>query len=395
MSLSFEKPLRPSDPRPDSGRRIGRRGTLGGASSLRVLVVLATLFAMTFRPGVAEDRVWMQGLVDAEVWDTDFESGFMTRAEGDPAPLGRLRLWAAGSFTDRLQGFALGRLEGGRASEAGETQVELEQAYLRYSFAAPRRLVLQAGKLSLPYGNFARRYFSSDNPLIGNPLSYYLSYPLGIQVNGAVARFDYMMAVLDGPLTRQTYLKDPRSSPRPALAAGVTPVTGFRLGAYFTRGAYLSPDARTWLLPGKNLEDFKEKVVGGDLEYGRGHFELNGELTQTRLEVPAAGIARGRIWYLEPKYTFSPRWYAALRWEQGNAPDAHWIWGTRWAALKARVHDLETGVGFRINPRFLVKASHRVELGRDDPGGGGPNGHAVALEFSYRFDLNAWFHRPR
>ena len=84
-----------------------------------------------------------------------------------------------------------------------------------------------------------------------------------------------------------------------------------------------------------------------------------------------------------------------MRWEQGNAPDAMWIWGTQWAAVKARIHDLETGVGFRINPRLLVKASHRVEIGRDDPGGGGANGHAFALEFSYRFDLNAWFHPPR
>jgi hypothetical protein len=394
MLHSCENPWRISGPRPDLGGGCRRRGPIRGVSRLRVFLFTAALLFLAPRSGAAEDRVWIQGLADAEVWNTDFEPGPLTRAEGDTAALGRLRLWAEGSFTDRLQGFLLGRLEGGRASETGETETKLEQAYLRYSFAEPRRLILQAGRLTLPYGNVARRYLSSDNPLVGAPLSYYLSYPLGVQLNGAVARFDYMVAVLDGPLTRQTYLAEPRSSARPALAAGVTPITGFRLGAYFTRGNYLSPKADAWLLPGKKLEDYDEKVLGGDLEYGLGHFELQGEVTQRRLDVPAAGIARGRAWYLEPKYTFSPRWYAAMRWEQGNLPDALWIWGTQWAATKERIHDLETGIGFRIAPRFLVKASHRVEIGRDQPGGGA-NSRAFALAFSYRFDLNAWFHPPR
>src|SRR5258705_8160470 len=212
--------VRPDRPSDLNGGRCAARRPL----SLGLLLAISLL---TWSPSPAEERVLVQGLTDAEIWYTDPQSTSLSRNEGETASAARLRLWAIGEFMPNFQGFVLGAVEGGRGSQTGETDTRLEQAYLRYSFDAPKRLVLQAGKLSLPYGNFSRRYFSNQNPLIGTPLNYYLSYPLGIQVNGAVARFDYMMAVLDGPLTRQTYLKDPRSSPRPALAAGVTPVTGF------------------------------------------------------------------------------------------------------------------------------------------------------------------------
>jgi hypothetical protein len=335
----------------------------------------------------------VQGLADAEFWDTGEEPEYLARNGGEAAGLGRLRLWAVGSFAEGLQGFALARAEGGDAS-AGYSGVTLEQAYLRYSPKGVRRLVVQAGRIYLPYGNFSRRYLSTVNPLIGSPALYQLSYPLGIQVNGAAARWDYMAAVLDQPLTRQDYGSDYRSTPRPAVASGVTLVTGLRLGAYATRGPYLSRIAELWLPPGKNLEDYHESVLGGDLEYSVGHFELNGEVTQTRLEVPAAGNVRGRVWYFEPKYTFSPRWYGAFRWERGESPLALWQFGSVWDAGAQSIRGLEAGVGFRLGPDLLLKTSFRSERLRN-PGAEESRGTALALQLSYRFDVNSWFERPR
>jgi len=361
---------------------------------LRSSGLLLAISLLTWIPSPAEERVLVQGLTDAEIWYTDPSSTSLSRNEGETASAGRLRLWAIGEFMPNFQGFVLGALEGGRGTETGETDTQLEQAYLRYSFEAPKRLVLQAGKLSLPYGNFSRRYFSSQNPLIGTPLNYEISYPLGIQISGAVKRFDFMVAALDGPLTHQEYDSPTQSAVRPALSAGVTPLIGFRIGGYFTKGPYLSRISEAWLLPGKELGDFHEKLWGLDVQFSRAHFELNGELTQTRLEVPAAGDAWGRSWYVEPKYTFSPRWYAALRWERGDLPHANWIWTTMWSAEQIRVNGLEAGIGFRIIPRFLVKTSYRTEIGKRSFGPD-PEGHALALQFSYSFDVNSWFQRPR
>ena len=356
--------------------------------------IVLVLPLLVWGPAPAEERVLVQGLTDAEIWYTDPQSEYLSRNEGETASAARLRLWAVGEFMHNLQGFVLGEVEGGSGTETGETDTRLEQAYLRYSFEAPRRLVLQAGKLYLPYGNFSRRYFSSQNPLIGAPLNYEISYPLGIQISGALKRFDFMVAALDGPLTHQEYDSPTESAVRPALSAGVTPLTGFRIGAYFTKGPYLSRISEDWLLPGSDLGDFDEKVSGLDVQFSRAHFELNGELTQTRLEVPYVEDARGRTWYVEPKYTFSPRWYAALRWERGDLPVANWIWAAIWTAEQERINDLEAGIGFRVAPGFLVKTSYRTELGKRSTGPD-PEGHALALQLSYSFDVNSWFQRPR
>ena len=355
--------------------------------------LLIVLSCLSWSRALSEERVLVQGLTDAEIWYTDPQSS-ISRNEGEAASAARLRLWAVGEFRENFQGFVLGAVESGRGTETQETETRLEQAYLRYSFEAPRRLVLQAGRLPLPYGNFSRRYFSSQNPLIGTPLNYEMSYPLGLQISGAVGRFDFMAAALDGPLTHQEYDSPTESVVRPALAAGVTPLTGFRVGAYATKGPYLSRISEWWLLPGADLRDFEEKVSGLDLQFSRAHFELNGELTQARLEVPNAGDARGRTWYVEPKYTFSPRWYAALRWERGDLAEAHWVWGTTWSPEQIRINDLEAGLGCRILPGFLAKASYRTEMDKRSTGPD-PEGHALALQLSYSFDVNSWFQRPR
>jgi hypothetical protein len=133
-------------------------------------------------------------------------------------------------------------------------------------------------------------------------------------------------------------------------------------------------------------------VAGLDVTFSRAHFEFNGELTRSRLEVPYAGDATGQVWYLEPKYTFSPRWYAALRYERGDAPHAFWIWAAMWEPRQIRVHDIEAAAGFRITPDLLVKAAYRTEMGKDSTD---PEGHAVAVQFSYRFDVNSWIQHPR
>jgi len=380
--------------RPEHDSPAGRRRTRGTTGSTRFLLLAACLSALA-RPGQAEERLLVRGLGDVEAWNTGPDSEAFSRDNGETAALGRLRLWAVGVFTDQLHVVLVGDVVGGDASGYDKLEGNLEQAYVRYDFGAAAPLIVQGGKLTQPLGNFSRRYYSDQNPLIGDPLDYELSYPLGIQVNGAVSWFDYMVAVVDGPFTREDYDSEPESSLRPALAAGVTPITGLRVGAYYTQGEYLSLIAETWLLPGKALSDYHERVTGLDVQYSIGHFELNGEVTQTRLEVPAAENARGRIWYVEPKYTFSPRWYAALRWERGDQAVAYWIWDAIWSAEQQRVDNLEAAVGFRIDRGLLVKASYRTTLRDSDGAEWDPQGEGVALQLSYRFDVNSWFDRPR
>jgi len=349
----------------------------------------------TGAPVRADERIIVQGLADMEAWNTS-ESGLLGRNEGEPSGLARSRLWASASFTDGLQGFAMGSIEGGSADAEEGTQADLLQAWMQYSFAPGRRLMIRGGKMVQPIGGFASHYLSSNNPLVGSPLSYGVSYPIGVQVSGAAGRFDYLAAVTDKPITR-TYggVDEPLSALRPMVSVGIRPTIGLRVGAYATQGTWLNREQQEEnLMPGDSWRDFRQHVHGLDLSFSRGHLELTGEITRTRTEAPGDLTARGVVYALEPKFTISPRWFAAARLEAarlGNAVPYGMYWGVHTQVVK----DAEAGFGFRVDPRLLVKASWRVAhagVYRDDRP---RTDSVVALQLSYSFDVNDWVERRR
>jgi hypothetical protein len=349
-------------------------------------------------PSPCDERVLVGGLLDAEVWKTDDGSRLLSRNDGETAPAARLRLWAASEFLPRLQGFVLGEVGGGSGSDEEETDTELEQAYVRYTFRPPLCLMVEAGQIVTPIGNFSRRYLSSVNPLIGSPDSYSLSYPVGFQMSGQAARLDFRAALVDRPFVNEKYVPDPGRSLRPMLAAGVTPVVGTRLGAYATRGPYLGPGAEPMLASGERWKDFRQAVYGIDAQFSRGYFELNGDFARSSYEVPgAARSVRGRVYFIEPKYTWSPRFFTALRFERNNYPFIMALGPGVWLGTTAAFYDVEAGAGYRLGPGAVLKVAYRRDYWNVDPSLKSffPNGYSIAAQLSYRFDVNAWFERPR
>jgi len=362
---------------------------------LASLLLAAGFLVLAGPPARAAERALLQGLFDAELWKTDDGSVLLSRNEGDPAAQGRLRVWAAGDFGAGFEGFALEEIEGGKAEEEHGPTYELEQAYLRYSFRAPRRLVIEAGRLPAPIGNFSRRYFSSVNPLIGGPDGYQVSYPTGFQITGGAGRFDYRVAGVDLPLTNENYVPAAGRALRPALAFGLTPTIGLRLGAYYTRGPYLND--KVSLPPGAGWKDFAQEIAGFDLQFSRGYFELNGDFNRSSYEVPGqARMSRGAAWFVEPKYTFSPRFFAALRVEENDYAYIAPAGGGVWFAGTVRFYDVEAGVGYRIGPGTVLKLSYRADRWQvaDSLKPILPDGYAVAAQLSHTFDVGSWF-KPR
>src|SRR5260221_3432429 len=314
---------------------------------LASLLLAAGFLVLAGPPARAAERALLQGLFDAELWKTDDGSALLSRNQGDLAAQRRLRVWAAGDFGAGFEGFALEEIEAGKAEEDHGPTDELEQAYLRYSFRAPRRLVLEAGRLPAAIGNFSRRYFSSVNPLIGDPDAYQVSYPTGFQITGSGGRFDYRVAAVDLPLTNQNYVPAAGRALRPALAFGVTPTIGLRLGAYYTRGPYLND--KVSLAPSAGWEEFAHAIAGFDLQFSRGYFELNGDFNRSSYEVPGqARMSRGAAWFVEPKYTFSPRFFAALRMEANDYAYIAPAGGGVLFAPAVRFSCVEAGGGDRV-----------------------------------------------
>ncbi len=366
----------------------------GPPGLLWTLCMAAALVGGPASPARAQEKFVLGGVLDAEVWKTDPGSELLSKNGGDPATEGRLRLWMAGEFHPRLQAFVIGEVEGGKASEQG-TETELEQAFLRCWFEAPSRPVLEAGKIPMPVGNFARRYLSSVNPLIGAPLGYDISYPLGLQVSGKTDRFDYRVAAIDLPLANG-FVPEASRALRPALAAGVTPIIGTRLGAYFTRGPYLNRGLEPLLPAGASWKDYTQRVVGLDFQFSRAHFELNGDFTWSRHDVPErSSPVRGRAYYIEPKYTWTPRFFTAVRFEKTDYPYIE-AEGDEWAAEVVKSYDTEVGLGYRFNPAALLKVAYRTAHVRAVEGESSlRDGHSISAQLSYSFDVGSWLKRPR
>lgn len=353
---------------------------------------LAWIYA-TGSPLRAEERWLLHGLFDIELWNTDPGSRLLARDGGDPAFLGRLRLWTAVDLHSRVRLVAVGKAAGGDALD--DDGVELEQAFLRLRLAQEKTLQLDIGRFPAGLGNFSERYSSTANPLIGDPDTYSVAYPEGVQLSGGVGRFDFRAGMVDLPLVNERYVPAADRAWRPALAVGVTPRTGLRLGLYGTAGPYLGSDIDSFLPPGARWRDFDQRIVGFDLRFSRGYFELNADIADSSYEVPTLGPSYdGLVWYVEPKYTWTPRWFTAMRYEVNDyafiSPDV-----PTWTASTVLFRDIEVGVGYRFGPETVLKASYRID--RWDVEGFLatilPDGHAFALQFSRRFDARDGFGR--
>jgi hypothetical protein len=205
--------------------------------------------------------------------------------------------------------------------------------------------------------------------------------------------FDYRVGVLSKPVWHEDYTPDPSSAWRPAIGVGVTPFTGVRIGASATTGSYLGSDDAVFIA-GEDWRRYKQHVVAADLQLSRGYFEANAELARASYDVPErAEAAKGLTWYVETKYTFTPRFYLAARVERNDYPYISPLvtpfTGPIWIASNSDFTDVEIGGGFRVTSSTLLKVSVRADHWVPNPNPNAPtaSGRAVAMQLSQTFDV--------
>jgi hypothetical protein len=341
--------------------------------------------------------ILFQGITDLEGWSTDTGSNLLTRNKGDPGALLRVQLWSAVEVTPGVVFYAQAETEGGSASKEEEKfKPELYQLAVRYS---PSTLfVLDAGKSTHPMNTFAARRFSTRNPLIGSPDGYTQQYPIVIQLSGSTAVFDYRIAGSSLSLSHQNYIPAPERAWRPVAAMGVTPIVGLRAGLAATWGPYLSSHYTPLQLRNKDWKDYHQRIVSFDLQYSVGYLELRGEHSRSSYDVPGHAAAnRGTDTYFEAKYTFDPRFFAAVRAERNNYPFIASAGPSFWVSSRTDFDNAEFGVGYRLTESSLIKTSLRVDKWKQTDANRafiGPGGYAFAIQFSQAFDVMALLARP-
>jgi hypothetical protein len=284
-----------------------------------------------------------------------------------------------------MQFLAMGLAEGGSASS--EEEVYFESVTLRLAWS--RALVLEGGKLLTPFGAFGPRRLSPTNPLIGEPDGYPTRYPWGGEISGSASRFDYRAAVVNLAPVHDGYVPTPQGRPRVVLGAGVTPLIGVRLGGTYTRGTYLSDSVTPVLPAGKNWKDYRHEVIALDGRASRGYLDFHGEWAYSWYDVPTVATKMsGPAYYLEIKYTWTPRFFTAARFQRNAYPFVRPLPSGRWIAVPANFYAGEIGLGFRPTQGVLAKISYQK-----DRWTGQPNGQAIAAQVSYQFDATQWLAR--
>ena len=362
------------------------------ASRRALLGIAITVAGTATTPAAKAQRaILIQGIADAEAWKTDSGSVLLTRNGGRPSFLGRMNLWGAAGLGRHVVIYAAGTMETGSARDESGTEWYTELAGVRYTQS--NAFVVDAGKIQPVVGTFAARRYSTRNPLIGIPDGYPLQYPLGVQASGASGPFDYRAAVVSLPVQHEGYTPEPTPTPRPAIGAGFTPAIGARIGVSATRGPYLNRGLAPTLLAGRSWRAYSEGIYAADAQLSRGYLELHGELARSTYEVPdgEAGIktVRGLTYYAEAKYTLTPRFFAAGRFERNDYPYIQPISDVAWVANPTNMYNGEAGLGYRLTSRALLKASVRSDRWDVPPEMRAflGNGTALALQLSQSFDV--------
>jgi len=126
--------------------------------------------------------------------------------------------------------------------------------------------------------------------------------------------------------------------------------------------------------------------------------DIEARLSRLGYEVPAvAQSVRGLVYFVEPKYTWTPRFFTALRLERNDYPFIKPLAPGVWLAATTDLYDAEVGAGYRFGPGAILKVAYRRDYWRVDPSLKSffPNGYSISAQLSYRFDVNSWFERPR
>ena len=356
-------------------------------SARRLLGLLTTLALVLPARVHAQGGFLWQGVASVEGWKTDSASLLLARGGGHPSLLGRVDSWAAAEPITNIIAFAEVLGERGSALDETGNDVYLKQYGLRYSPADA--FTIEAGRITQVVGTFSARQLATRNPLIGVPDGYGATYPKGARIDGSLGMVDYRAGVLSLPVWRSGYTPEPSTAWRPAYGVGVTPIIGLRVGMSGTYGSYLNDSYTASQLNGNVWSSFKENIVAADAEFSRGYFEAHFEGAHSTYDIPGRpDTQNGLEYYLESKYTFTPRFYVAARFEQNDYPFIA-AFGPVWVAANSKVSDGEVGGGFRILSGTLLKLAFRKDRWSPNPNPGAPHddGYALNLQLSQGFDV--------
>ena len=296
-------------------------------------------------------RARVSGLLDLEYYNFPQPPPGLIRADGHNLFAPRLSVFLDAKIGPNVYLFVQSRVDTGfDPTDLGE-QWRADEYALRLTPWKDGRFNLQIGKFPTVVGAWVERHLSWDNPFVNAPLPYETAslvsdlqlpltgnsfrkvpgidkyeflpilwgpvYATGMSAAGRVGMFEYAMEVKNEPVSSRPETWDEINFENPAvdLRIGLRPNAAWRFGFSAAEGAYLRPDARPFP-SGDEIGNYRQFLLGQDVSWARGHWQVWAELFQSRFEVPRLGNAKVFAYYIEAKYQITPQLFGALRWNQ-------------------------------------------------------------------------------
>ncbi len=365
--------------------------------SKRITVVVVSLvFVVAGAPAARATDFHVHGLFDLVVANRGeaYDHNVLTRGDSPFDPYG-LRVLADAQVSERLQVFSQVVLR-------DATSPYVDGAYLNFTPSVGRDLHMLAGKSPWPIGTFAPRSYSNKNPLIGIPLMYqyhstllwydlvpsadallavsgtgqygpnYEGYPeargmaliddsywdVGVSLLGSERPLEYAIGVSAGTPGWGSTSQDDNSGKSVLGRAGLAPLPGVRFGVSGAYGPYLNESLNPELPPGRDSNDYHQKLVMTDAELLHGHAELRAEGAHNVWETPNVGDLPVTSGYFEFKYSLSFGGFVAGRLDAMRFGEIADSTGVR-HPWDSNVTRLEAGAGYRLNRHALAKVIYQ------------------------------------
>jgi hypothetical protein len=402
-----------------------------GALSLCVFVSAACAFDIddfldhldnTLTLSVFHDnvRARLSGTLDLEIYHFEQPAPGLINSSIDTLFNPRLTLFLDAQIGSQIYFFAQSRFDRGFDPSNHGAQVRLDEYALRFTPWDDGRFNLQVGKFATVVGNWVPRHLSWENPFINAPLvyenvtpiqdksapysplnfiygpSYYEkyafnpviwgpSYASGISVSGRLARFDYAVEMKNASLSSRpeswNVTENGFEHPTFSGRAGFRPNEAWNFGFSASEGPYFRREAESTLPPSRDLDDYREFVLGQDVSFAWRHLQVWAEFYEARFEVPRVGDADTFVYYIEAKYKFTPQLFGAIRWNQqlfGNVSNGYGQ-NVRWAEDLGRI---DVAATYRFTPHAQLKFQYAFQ---HETTGSGDDNHLLAAQFTVRF----------
>ncbi len=295
------------------------------------------LLLLLLAAGISEAQMSLNGRVESWYIDAqdggEFQKSGNLVNEGYPTFLWRFRGYLDYQVSERSLIFTDLRLQ--------PDGLHVDFAAIRLYLNDTRTLRFQTGVLGTFIGNVAGRRSSKHNPMLQLPLMYFYftnlsddpytdaddllasrglgtgmrMFQLGVYRPGAELlwtvkdKIDIQAGLFNSSLSNP-YMVNVIERLNVAARFGVRPIMGMNIGLSYSDGPYMSKYEMSHV----NVSNADQTVYDVDFSYERGHFSFFSEAAWSEWNVPRiSDTISSTSYYVEGKYKFLPRFFAAAR----------------------------------------------------------------------------------